>query len=90
MFPHPESIVRYRKLKSEQGGLFDAGYYFAGITSQAAIEARHYFGDHFFLGLEGKASASYVRVKVRGGRADVPLFVLHALLHGGYVFRHAT
>lgn len=86
MIPHPESIVRMRKLKSEQGGLFNAGYYFAGVTSQVGIEKRFYLTNHFYLGAEAKATASFVKVRVRDGNAKVPLIAFHALLHGGYQF----
>ncbi len=74
---HPESTVRGKRLP-ENGGLLGWGYYLAGPTVQAAVEKRIRLRGDVFLPVEGKATASFARVPVADGSADVP----HAALHG--------
>ncbi len=74
---HPENTVRGKRLP-ENGGLLGWGYYLAGPTVQAAVEKRVRLRGDLFLPVEGKATASFARVPVADGSADVP----HAALHG--------
>ncbi len=74
---HPENAVRGKALPQD-GGLLGWGYYLAGPTLQAAVEKQIRLKGDLFLPVEGKATASFARVPVADGSADVP----HAALHG--------
>ncbi len=75
---HPESTVRGKPLP-EDGGPLGRGYYLAGPTVQAAVEKRIRVRGDLFLPIEGKATASFARVPVADGSADVPRAALHGL-----------
>lgn len=82
---HPESEVRGRVLDPEDTNL-GGGYHFAGPALQVGAERRFDLGERWFLGLEGKASASRAEVPVAGGEAEVPSYALHALIGLGFRF----
>lgn len=75
---HPESTVRGKALPQDRG-LLGWGYYLAGPTVQAALEKRIRLHGDLFLPVEGKATASFARVPVADGSADVPYAALHGL-----------
>ncbi|MGE5189763.1 MAG: hypothetical protein ACM3NF_06870 [Gemmatimonadota bacterium] len=75
---HPENTVRGKELPGD-GGLLGRGYDLSGPTVQAALEKRIRARGDFFLPVEGKATASFARVPVADGTADVPYAALHAL-----------
>ncbi|HEX7184716.1 MAG TPA: hypothetical protein VF756_23020 [Thermoanaerobaculia bacterium] len=82
---HPESEVRGRVLDPQDTNL-SGGYHLAGPVLQAGAERRFDLGDKWFLGLEGKASASRAEVPVAGGEAEVPNVAFHALIGLGFRF----
>lgn len=75
---HPENTVRDKALPGD-GGLLGWGYYLAGPTVQVAVEKRFRLRGDLFLPVEGKATASFARVPVADGSADVPRAALHGL-----------
>ncbi|MDP9349393.1 MAG: hypothetical protein M3P24_09695 [Gemmatimonadota bacterium] len=80
----PETTVRGRKLSG--GGNLPRGYHLSGPTAQAAVGRRFPLVGGLFAVAEGKLTASYARVPVAGGRAEVPNAALHGLLGVGYAF----
>jgi hypothetical protein len=80
---HPESTIRGKTL-SEERGMFSSGYYVSGPTVQASMEKRFPVWKGFFAALEGKVTASYARVPVEDGHADVPTAAVHGLFGLGY------
>lgn len=75
----PINRVRGRALGGERG--FLGGYFLSGGHVMASATRRFPVAAGLFLSLDGRASASYVRVPVSGGHASVPNFALH--FHGG-------
>jgi hypothetical protein len=75
---HPETTVRAMKHPEKQG-LFHAGYYISGPTTQVALGRRFYLWRQVFATLEGKLTGSFARVPVSDGSADVPNVALHGL-----------
>ncbi|MEW6364557.1 MAG: hypothetical protein AB1714_07945 [Acidobacteriota bacterium] len=82
---HPESTVRGMP-SSGKGGLFNAGYFLAGITGHVAAEKRFHLTRKLFASLEGKLGAAYARVPVAEGKATVPNVAFHGLFGIGYEF----
>ncbi|MCL5966442.1 MAG: hypothetical protein M1550_04405 [Deltaproteobacteria bacterium] len=80
---HPENTVRGRK-HPEDGGILGGGYYISGPTAQAAVEKRFAVWRELTGALEGKVTASWARVPVEGGHADVPNVAVHGLFGLGY------
>jgi hypothetical protein len=81
---HPESDIRGSEFE-QNGGIFD-GYYISGPTVQIAVEKRISLWKGLFASLEGKFTASWARVPVKEGSADVPNAAVHGLLGLGYEF----
>jgi hypothetical protein len=81
----PESVIR-TLARSEDRGLFRAGYYFTGPSGQLAVERRFTLWRGLFASAEGKLSAARARMSVPGGQATVPNVALHGLLGLGYMF----
>lgn len=75
----PISRVRGRTLEADRG--FLGGYFLSGGHVMASATRRFPVAGGLFVSLDGRASASYVRVPVAGGHASVPNFALH--IHGG-------
>lgn len=78
-FTFPLNRVRGEALERGRG-LF-GGYFFSGVTAMGSA-TRHFplvFGS--FLSLDGRVSASFLRVPVAGGHATIPNLALH--LHAG-------
>lgn len=79
------SIVRGESYE-QSGGLFDTGYHLSGATMQGAVGRRIYLAENLFLALEGKLTASYARVDIANGYAQVPNAAVHWLFGLGYDF----
>ncbi|HUI45918.1 MAG TPA: hypothetical protein VL122_08075 [Nitrospirota bacterium] len=79
------SVVRGEKYE-QSGGLFDTGYFLSGATIQGAVGRRIYLTENLFLALEGKLTASYARVDIANGYAQVPNAAVHWLFGLGYDF----
>ncbi len=75
---HPENTIRGKPLPEDRG-LLGWGYYLTGPTVQAAVEKKVRIRGDLFLPVEGKATASFARVPVADGSADVPYAALHGL-----------
>jgi len=75
---HPESTVRGQTHPGNQG-LFNAGYYISGPTTQVAVGKRFPLWYTLFATVEGKVTASFARVPIADGSADVPSVALHGL-----------
>jgi hypothetical protein len=75
----PRNRVRDEPLESGRG--FLGGYFLSGGNVMASATRRFPLTSGVFLSLDGRVSASYVRVPVAGGHASVPNFALH--LHAG-------
>ena len=75
----PINRVRGQALGGERG--FLGGYFLSGGHVMASATRRFPVAAGLFLSLDGRASASYVRVPVAGGHASVPNLALH--FHGG-------
>jgi len=82
---HPETTVRGKSIEPGEG-LFDRGYYLSGGSLQAAAEKRADLGRGLFGALEGKLTASYARIPIEDGHADVPNLAVHGLAGLGYRF----
>jgi hypothetical protein len=80
---HPESMVR-GKVFAENKGMFSEGFYISGPTIQGALEKRVFLWKGLFAVLEGKVTASFVRVPIVDGHADVPNVAVHVLVGLGY------
>ncbi|MFA6147035.1 MAG: hypothetical protein WC899_02370 [bacterium] len=74
---HPETTVR--GLSHSQEGGISGGYYLSGPTIQGAVEKRFHLWRWLIASLEGKLTASYARIPVEGGHADVPDVAVHGL-----------
>jgi len=78
---HPESEVRNQLFENVTGGQFGNGqFYWSGITAQAAVERRFQLRGKWHWSLEAKATASYARVPIANGTADMPNTALHGVL----------
>lgn len=75
----PRNRVREESL--ERGRGFLGGYFLSGANVMASATRRFPLTSGFFLSLDGRVSASYVRVPVAGGHASVPNLALH--IHAG-------
>jgi hypothetical protein len=75
----PINRVRGQKLGIGRG--FLGGYFLSGGTLMASATRRFPLAAGVFLSLDGRVSATYVRVPVANGHASVPNLALH--LHGG-------
>jgi hypothetical protein len=82
---YPYSTVR-GKAHPNEGGVFDTGYFLSGPTLQAAVEKRFFILEHFFLALEAKLTASYARIPIQDGHADVTNVAIHGLFGIGADF----
>lgn len=80
---YPISRVRGRELEHGDGVL--AGYHLSGGALVGGLTRRFPLASGFFLSLDSRLSATYVRVPVAGGHASVPNFALH--LHAGVGFQ---
>jgi len=80
---HPENTVRGRRVP-ENGGFVGTGYYLSGPTAMGAVGARIGPREGPFLPLEGMGTASWVRVPVADGEADLAVAGLHGLVGAGY------
>ena len=76
---YPDTRVRGEALEDSRG--FLGGYFLSGGHLMASATRRFPVGEGFFLSLDGRVSASYVRVPVARGHAAVPNLALH--LHAG-------
>jgi hypothetical protein len=83
LITHPENRVRGRRL-SEDSGILGMGYHLSGPTAMVAIGARIGQREGPFLPLEGMGTASWVRVPVADGEADLAVASLHGLMGVGY------
>jgi len=80
---HPESTVRGRRFP-EDGGILGTGYHLSGPTGMGSVGARVGPREGPFLPLEGMGTASWVRVPVADGDADLAVAGLHALAGAGF------
>lgn len=78
----PINRVRDRKLESGRG--FWGGYFLSGANLMASATRQFPVAAGFFLSVDGRLSATYVRVPVAGGQASVPNLALHFHVGGGY------
>lgn len=74
---HPETTIRGLS-HPEDGGIYD-GYHLSGPTVQGAVEKRFRVWRWLTASLEAKVTASYARIPVEGGHADVPNAAVHGL-----------
>ncbi len=79
---HPENVVRGEPLPT--GGFFGLDFYLSGVTAQIAAERCFFIVSGFFAAPEIKLTASWARVPVARGYADVPCLALHLLVGLGY------
>ena len=82
---HPESTIRGRQFQ-EKRGLFNAGYYLAGIAIQGAMQYYLIQTTPLTLPLEAKVSVGYGQVPIAGGHAHVPIIAFHLLCGLGLRF----
>jgi len=75
---HPESTIHGQQFE-EKGGLFNDGYYLAGIVIQGAVQYHLIQTTHFILPVESKLSIGYGQVPVVDGHAHVPIIAFHLL-----------
>jgi hypothetical protein len=74
---HPETTIRGLS-HPQDGGIYD-GYYLSDPTVQGAVENRFHIWRWLTASLEAKLTASYARIPVEGGHADVPNVAVHGL-----------
>ncbi len=82
---HVSNMVRGRRYLAT-GGPLNRGYTFSGVTANGSVQYRVPLSHAFYLSGETMVSASYVKVKVSGGDAQVPSASLHLHAGFGYVF----
>lgn len=82
---HPETTIRGETLPSDRG-FIDGGFYLSGPTAQAAVQKRFYIWKKLFFTVEGKLTASYARIPISDGHANVPNVAVHGIFGLGYVF----
>ena len=75
----PINRVRDRRLSSDRG--FWGGYFLSGANLMASATRQVPLAAGIFVSLDGRLSASYVRVPVAEGHASVPNVALH--FHAG-------
>lgn len=78
----PINRVRGQKLQSGRG--FLGGYFLSGGTLMASATRRFPLTAGLFFSLDGRMSATYVRVPVADGHASVPNLALHVHAGLGY------
>lgn len=78
----PINRVRGQKLQSGRG--FLGGYFLSGGTLMASATRRFPLIAGLFFSLDGRVSATYVRVPVADGHASVPNLALHVHAGLGY------
>jgi hypothetical protein len=76
---YPVTRVRGEMLQDDRG--FLGGYFLSGGNLMASITRRLPLAAGIFLSLDGRVSATYVRIPVAHGHAGVPNAALH--LHAG-------
>lgn len=74
--------VRGRQLAGDRG--FWGGYFLSGANLMASATRQFPLAKGVFFSLDGRVSASYVRVPVSGGHASVPNVALHVHAGLGY------
>jgi hypothetical protein len=75
----PINRVRGQRLGGERG--FWGGYFLSGANVMASATRQFPLSAGLFFSLDGRLSATYVRVPVSGGHASVPNVALH--FHAG-------
>ena len=80
---YPINRVRDEKLESGRG--FLGGYFLSGGTIVGSVTRRFPLTAGFFVSLDSRVSATYVRVPVADGHASVPNLALH--VHAGLGFQ---
>jgi hypothetical protein len=75
----PINRVRDRRLSGDRG--FWGGYFLSGANLMASATRQFPVAEGVFFSLDGRVSASYVRVPVAGGHASLPNVALH--FHAG-------
>jgi hypothetical protein len=78
----PINTVRDRRLRGDRG--FWGGYFLSGAHLMASATRLFPLAEGVFFSLDGRMSASYVRVPVAGGHASVPNVALHFHAGVGY------
>jgi hypothetical protein len=73
--------TRIRDQRLEEGRGFWGGYFLSGGHLMASATRRFPLSGRLFFSLDGRASATYLRLPVGNGHASVPNFALH--FHGG-------
>ena len=81
---YPVNTVRGQKLEGGRG--FLGGYFLSGGTLMVSATRRFPIAGGVFLSLDGRVSATYIRVPVANGHASVPNVALH--LHAGLGYQH--
>jgi len=84
---HPENVVRGKKL-SEDTGMLGWGYYLSGVTAILSVGKRGSVTKSLFAATEAMISASYARVPVHSGTADVYNVTVHAIFGMGILFQN--
>jgi hypothetical protein len=77
-------ITRVRGETLEEGRGFLGGYFLSGGNLMASVTRRFPLGERIFLSLDGRVSATYVRIPVALGHAGVPNAALHVHAGLGY------
>jgi hypothetical protein len=81
---NPENTVRGQKLKTDNQGILDLGYYFSGLGTQVSVSRDLYFWGSAFVVLEvGVAGGWAWDVPVANGSSEVPTLGLHGHLGTG-------
>jgi hypothetical protein len=79
---YPITRVRGEMLESGRG--FLGGYFLSGANMMGSVTRRFPLPLGVFLSLDGRLSASYVRIPVADGHAGVPNLALHLLAGLGF------
>jgi hypothetical protein len=79
---NPESEIRGQHFHG--GGLFNRGYYFAGIVGEGAVGRQFKITPNWYFSGEVRLTAAWAKVKVSNGYAEVPNLAVHFLVGTGY------
>jgi hypothetical protein len=82
---HAASMVRGKRYLGN-GGPLNRGYTFSGVTALGGLQYKVPLSHALYLSAETMASASYIEVQVKDGKARVPAAAFHLHAGLGYAF----
>lgn len=79
---NPENTVRDKNFQG--GGLFNDGYYLAGVVGETAIGRQLKITRNWYFSGEARLTVAWAKAKIADGYAEVPNVAIHFLVGTGY------